>query len=329
MDQKKERGDLDTSGGKRIGPPTLGPAFNFMVQFSNRVQSCFKTQFKRSFRNDEGGNGNSALFIEREADSLWKLSLEKQLQAWRENPTWDTETPEIKVTVPKGSLCNLNVKFKVGLPPDAIYNIVIDPDNRRVFKNIKEVVSRKVLIDEGSRQVVEVEQTALWRFLWWSGTISVHVFVDQSRKDHTIRFKQGNIGFMKRFEGCWRVEPLFVDEEICSPQRPRTLSEYESCSGPKGRVGSLVTLEQLVQPTIVPPPPISWYLRGITARTTEMLVTDLLAEADRLRSFSDGSDSPEEDNGPGCTIVDSLPARDAGEMIKERWRLRRRARKNP
>lgn len=142
-----------------------------------------------------------------------------------------------------------------------------------------------------------------------------------------IRFKQGKIGFMKRFEGCWRVEPLFVDEEICSAQRPRTLSEYESCSGAKGRVGSLVTLEQLVQPAIVPPPPISWYLRGITARTTEMLVTDLLAEADRLRSLSEGSDSAEEANGPGCAIVDSLPARDDSEVIKERWRRRRQARR--
>lgn len=49
----------------------------------------------------------------------------------------------LQVSVPKGSLCNLNVKLKVGLPPDAIYNIVIDPDNRRVFKNIK--VRRSIL----------------------------------------------------------------------------------------------------------------------------------------------------------------------------------------
>lgn len=42
-----------------------------------------------------------------------------------------------QVSVPKGSLCNLNVEVDVGLPPDAVYNIVIDPDNKRVFKNIK------------------------------------------------------------------------------------------------------------------------------------------------------------------------------------------------
>jgi len=52
---------------------------------------------------------------------------------------------------------------------------------------MQEVISRRVLVDEGQRQVVEVEQAAIWRFLWWSGTISVHVFVDQNRKDHTVR----------------------------------------------------------------------------------------------------------------------------------------------
>ena len=41
------------------------------------------------------------------------------------------------MTVPEGSLCNLNLRFKAGLPPDAVYNIIIDPENKRVFKNIK------------------------------------------------------------------------------------------------------------------------------------------------------------------------------------------------
>jgi len=29
------------------------------------------------------------------------------------------------------------MKFDVGLPPDAVYNIVTDPDNKRVFENVK------------------------------------------------------------------------------------------------------------------------------------------------------------------------------------------------
>uniref|UniRef100_A0A1D1Y6V3 Gamma-glutamyl phosphate reductase n=1 Tax=Anthurium amnicola TaxID=1678845 RepID=A0A1D1Y6V3_9ARAE len=326
MDQKKVGGNLVTCGGpggSRHGQTMLSPAFNFVVQLPQKLQSHLKSHFKQEVNNG-GAGSTSASMIERETDYACALNLEKQLQAWKENPNWDNQPPEVKVSVPKGSLCNLNVKFKVGLPPDAIYNIVIDPNNRRVFKNIKEVISRKVLVDEGSRQVVELEQAALWRFLWWSGTISVHVFVDQNRKNHTVKFKQGKLGFMKRFEGCWRVEPIFVDERSCSPLQPRTLAEYESCTRGKGRVASLVTLDQLVQPSIVPPPPISWYLRGITTRTTEMLIHDLLAEADRLRGTVDGLSSVEHESN--CSKIIELPANDLGE-IKERWRQMRRVRR--
>jgi len=51
----------------------------------------------------------------------------------------------------------------------------------------QEVVSRKVLVDEGHRQVVDLDQAAIWKFLWWSGTISINVLVDQNRKDHSVR----------------------------------------------------------------------------------------------------------------------------------------------
>lgn len=42
-----------------------------------------------------------------------------------------------QVTVPEGSLCQLNSIFKVGLPPEAVFDILSDPGNKRVFKNIK------------------------------------------------------------------------------------------------------------------------------------------------------------------------------------------------
>lgn len=54
------------------------------------------------------------------------------------------------------------------------------------YFSAQEVISRKVLVDEGLRQVVELEQAAIWKFLWWSGTISVHVLVDQNREDYSV-----------------------------------------------------------------------------------------------------------------------------------------------
>ncbi|XP_026443807.1 uncharacterized protein LOC113343931 isoform X4 [Papaver somniferum] len=57
------------------------------------------------------------------------------------------------------------------------------------FKILKqEVISRNVLVDECSRQVVEVEQAAMWKFLWWSGIIAVHVMVGQNIDDHSKLF---------------------------------------------------------------------------------------------------------------------------------------------
>ncbi|KAL8269086.1 hypothetical protein R6Q59_002884 [Mikania micrantha] len=294
----------------RINLPALR---GFISQFPGKFQRHLKSRFKRP---TETEGSNREMFRLKDA----KVSLEKQMQAWRKNPVWDDDQPpSIEVAVPKGSLCQLNVKTNVGLPPDAIYNIVIDPDNRRVFKNIKEVLSRKVLLDEGSRQIVDLEQAAIWRFLWWSGTISVHVLVDQNREDYSMKFKQIKPGFMKRFEGSWKVEPILLDEKLCHPFKPKTLSEYMSCTQCNGRIASKVTLQQLVEPAIVPPPPISWYLRGITSRTVEMLINDLVEEAARIKGVS-GTDLVTTNQNLDQVLTDEIQTLD----IKERWALRRR-----
>ncbi|KAI3912177.1 hypothetical protein MKW92_005364 [Papaver armeniacum] len=317
-DGRESRSSLGSLSNKR--PKAFDIAFpSFFVQIPQKLQNCLKSHFKNSAKDELGAN---SIFIkENNSSASLKPDLDRQLKAWNNNPTWVDESPEIRVSVPKGSLCNLSVKVKVGLPPDAIYDIVTDPDNRRVFKNIKEVISRKVLVDEGSRQVVEVEQAAMWKFLWWSGTIAVHVMVDQNRDDHSMKFKQVKTGFMERFEGCWKVEPLFVDEKMCFPVKPKTWADYDVCTGGKGRVGSIVTLQQLVQPAIVPPPPISWYLRGITAKTTEMLILDLLTESARIRGDISTANLDQKQ-------VELLPkfgvARDNMIHIKARWASHRR-----
>ncbi|KAF6165282.1 hypothetical protein GIB67_042698 [Kingdonia uniflora] len=196
-----------------------------------------------------------------------------------------------------------------------------------VWTDKVEVISRKVLVDEGSRQLVEVEQSALWRFLWWSGTFPVHVIVDQNREDHSMKFKQVKAGFMKRFEGCWIIDPLFVDKAICFPFKPKTLTEYDSCTRGRGRVGSIVSLCQLIQPALVPPPPISWYLRGITTRTTEMLITDLVIEAARIRGdFGTKFHQKQELLSQG-TVNENPVINDLSD-VKERWAQRRNMRRH-
>lgn len=301
-----------------------------LMQIPDKIQNSLKLHFGRFLKTDgvSGGGIKAQMPSEKvrvacTAAAASEVSLDRQLQAWRDNPSWTDQPPEIKVTVPQGSLCNLNLRFQAGLPPDAVYNIIIDPENKRVFKNIKEVVSRNVLLDEGSRQIVEVEQAAIWKFLWWSGILSVHVFVDQDRRNHTVKFKQGRSGFMKKFEGCWKIEPLFVDKEACLPLDPHTLEEYDSCTAGRGRVGSAITLDQLIEPALLPPQPIAWYVRGITTRTTEMLVNDLIAETARLRGLASNEDANQytEEN---CDVNGDVLTEDCND-VKERWRQRRKA----
>ncbi|XP_011622022.1 uncharacterized protein LOC18430529 isoform X1 [Amborella trichopoda] len=303
------------------------PPFDFLMQIPEKFQNCLKQHLEQSQKHQNIQDSETSMFLKNHGfDSVMDASLEKQLQAWKENPTWVDHPPEIKVSVPKGSLCNLNVKFEVGLPPDAVYNIVTDPENKRVFKNIKEVISRRVMVNEGQRQVVEVEQAALWRFLWWSGVMLVHVFVDQNRKDHTVKFKQGKAGFMKRFEGAWKIDSNFVDKDHSFPFEPKTITDYELCSNGKGRIGSVVHLQQLVEPALLPPPPISWYLRGITTRTVEMLITDLRSEAARIRGV-EHVDFVAEFHKSHLDCVDSTKSY-PGEKLKERWHERRKMRRH-
>lgn len=82
---------------------------------------------------------------------------------------------------------------------------------------------------------------------------------------------------MKVFEGSWKVEPPFVDQErLCKNKLPESRREYKKCSGGQGKVGSKVTMEQFFQPSSpFNMSPVSWFIRGITIKITKALLEDL------------------------------------------------------
>eukprot|EP00850_Spirogloea_muscicola_P021330 SM000245S08169 [mRNA] locus=s245:102638:105632:+ [translate_table: standard] len=262
-----------------------------------------------------------------------------ELKVWRANPFWVDEVPSLKVSVPRGQLCRLDCSFKIGLPPTAVYDILVRPDNTSVFKSIKAVKSRTVLEDDGNEQLVEIEQSAIWRFLMLSGTFDVKLLVKQNRQTKHIQYKLAQAGFMKSFEGTWKIEPYVLPaapdslappgsrSSATSPPAQQHISMTSAPSGihvsttaattsstaaaphhgggeaaaagdrradlpesteareqpPQPKVASVLTLSQVVQPSIIPPPPISWYIRGITADTTRTMLADLQAAARRIR----------------------------------------------
>ncbi|XP_010460141.1 PREDICTED: uncharacterized protein LOC104741066 [Camelina sativa] len=294
----------------------------FLVWMNQTIQEPLKAEFKRLRNVKELSLIKSVSEIETTYEKHRdEEKLEKQLQAWRDNPSWIDQPPKVVVKSQNGLFCHLNIEVDVGLPPESVYNIFTHPDNKKYFKNIKENISRTVLIDEGLKQTVEVKQAAAWKFLWWDGTYPIHLIVEEDRENLTSSYKQEKTMFMKVFEGCWKVEPLFIDEHLCDRSKPKTLEDYHSCSNGRGRVGSKVRMDQMFQPSaLLTPPPLSWYIRGITIKTTESMMEDLFAEATRLRGGGGGVGHIDDQKGENSVVLEKTKTVD----IKERWRLRRR-----
>lgn len=131
MDDEKTRISSDIHVDKRNGrPATSNPACNLFLEVPRRVQSFLKvvpfipfntvifwclicrylssssqTRCKGLIKNE--AKTDTASFFqskEKESYSALEVNLEKQLDAWRKNPTWIDEPPEIKVQKIEGSL---------------------------------------------------------------------------------------------------------------------------------------------------------------------------------------------------------------------------------
>lgn len=170
---------------------------------------------------------------------------------------------------------------------------------------MKDNKSTKVLKTDGPREIVEVDKALAWNFLFWSGAIPIKLIVDENAEAHTVRsflyshkkkiyilvklnlgfdvllvvdrenIRKKKMMFIKVFEGNWKVDPIFVDEErFCKNRSPKSREEYKRCSGGEGKLASRVTMEQRFQPcTLLNLPPVSWYIRGKTIKTTKTLLT--------------------------------------------------------
>lgn len=186
------------------------------------------------------------------------------------------EPPVLTVTQPKGSFCQIDARFSVPVPPDDVYDIITDPNNRRVFKNIKEVAYRKVLQDDGNKQIVEVEQIGRWRFLMISGTFSCRVLVEQDREQHTMIFDLVKQGMMKKFSGSWKIDAFNTSETSSNGILSATRESQQLEKN--GQIGSWITFSQVVEPAIVPPWPLNGYVRGVTAKIVREILGDLQRE---------------------------------------------------
>ncbi|XP_020870034.1 uncharacterized protein LOC9326649 isoform X4 [Arabidopsis lyrata subsp. lyrata] len=243
--------------------------------------------------------------------------MKHQLKLWRDaeqKEQWNDDPPKVKVERRNDlewGMSTIEMQFTLGLPPQAAYDVLTNPDNQPYSRIIKgrqllENISRKVVSpDTGKGQLVDTEKAVAWNFLWLSGTIPIIANFIENRQFLTVRnfphenqsfytdlgnlnwvslayFRQvqytvKNKMFINMFEGQYKVEPLYVDSELfCKHEKPRSTEEYEKCSRGQGRIGSKVTLDQMFKPSFLfNLPPISWYVRRITIKTMKTLIEDL------------------------------------------------------
>ncbi|CAH8383023.1 unnamed protein product [Eruca vesicaria subsp. sativa] len=210
-------------------------------------------------------------------------------EAEKKHP-WHDPPPKIKVTNKKG-LYHMNIELTVGMSPDSIYDILIDPKgdlffDRKKWRDLMKNSSRKVLKENGPRQVIKVEKTVAFNFFSLTSIpIPLHLIMEENRKDLTTKYKKEKVMLMKVFHGNYKVEPIYVDQErLCKKRLPKSPEEYKKCSRGQGKLASKLTINQYFEP--YPPfnlPPLSWYIRGSTIKTSKNLLNALQATALFLR----------------------------------------------
>ncbi|XP_013708002.2 uncharacterized protein LOC106411738 [Brassica napus] len=202
-------------------------------------------------------------------------------EAEKKHP-WYDPPPKIRVTNKKG-LYHMNIELTVGTAPDTVYDLMINPKggpffNREKWRDLMKNTSRKVLKENGPKRVIMVEKAVAYNVLSLT-TISIplHLTMEENRKDLTTKYKKGKVMLMKEFHGDYKVEPIYVDQKrLCKKRLPKSPEEYKKCSGGQGRIGSKLTINHYFQPyRPFNIPPLSWFIHGITIKTSKNLLNAL------------------------------------------------------
>ncbi|KAH0864381.1 hypothetical protein HID58_081592, partial [Brassica napus] len=226
-------------------------------------------------------------------DEKEKIRQEKLWHEEEEKHPWQNPPPKVKVTTKKG-VYHMNLEITLGAPPELIYLWLIHPHgssflDEKKWRDLMITKSKKVLMEDGPREVFKVERSVVYDFFSLTSVrIPLHLIVEENRKDLTGKYKKEKVMLMKVFEGNYKVEPVYVDQErLCKKRLPKSPEEYRKCSGGQGKIGSKLTINQYFEP--YPPfnlPPFSWYIRGNTVKTSKNLLYALQNTAkSKMRVF--------------------------------------------
>ncbi|CAI7756977.1 unnamed protein product [Closterium sp. NIES-53] len=190
----------------------------------------------------------SALNSTNATSEPWEEAMRAQLATWFDDPDFVDEVPSMDV-VPgdKGVGLNLDGDAIVALPPDAVFSMLCNAHNRRVYRNVKAAKNERVVSDCNGVKVVEMDLTFAFRLPPFTGTFDSHLLFVYDRPKRRVTFTQTRNGFMRKFEGYWQVESHLVPASVApssspfsspsSPSRPSSPTS-SAPSPPVGTFGS-------------------------------------------------------------------------------------------
>eukprot|EP01023_Acetabularia_acetabulum_P011794 TRINITY_DN15494_c0_g3_i1.p1 TRINITY_DN15494_c0_g3~~TRINITY_DN15494_c0_g3_i1.p1 ORF type:complete len:287 (+),score=43.13 TRINITY_DN15494_c0_g3_i1:103-963(+) len=184
----------------------------------------------------------------------------------------------LKVSNAAGYLCHISLDALLPCDPQLVYDVFRNPDNSKIFRDIKEQQGRKVLFEdpEGLR-IVEVKQLAelkILKFLNFTFTTLLRVTEDERDADEIkLSFEMVSSDIMSRFCGGWSLK-----------------KEYPAKDNSK--VWARCKLQQDVSPKGVPPwlkhvPVLGGLLRGTSAGAIRRVMQDLLQVIKRVNEGED------------------------------------------
>ncbi|CAA7036048.1 unnamed protein product [Microthlaspi erraticum] len=258
---------------------TINTTKTLLKMLQNSSISNRETESKRS----ENVKSKSVSDINTNKESE---ETKKQLKLWRASEkeySWHDWPAKVKQTKEGETL--MTMQFRIGLPPETVFDVLTSHNNQAYLNTIKnrkvlETISKKVISDNGPKEkMVEVEKAATWKFLWWSKSVPVPLVFNERRKDFSAIYETSKekAMFMKPFGGKWTIEPEYIhNDKYCKPRLPSSMEEYRKCTGGKGLVASKVTLQQFFEPLFpLNLPPVSWYIRSVVVKKTKTIIENL------------------------------------------------------
>jgi hypothetical protein len=115
----------------------------------------------------------------------------------------------VSSTLADRSTARVRARAETASPPAVVFDLLADPmKHALIFGSIERSEARLLWrSDDDARAAWEVDYLARWSFWNVKGTCVNRLYMDTDRAQGTVSFRLREPGFLKRYEGTWRIAP--------------------------------------------------------------------------------------------------------------------------